>query len=452
MKKIIWTMAFLLSLTLFIAGCGTQEVSDSPDETSNPPVNQPNNEQNQSPPAEEPEPKEPIELFMFYPWPADWPEDVFEKMYAEPIQAEFPHITIQYLRGGNISEMITIGQSIDIIWASTGSSARFLLEPELQYDITELINKYDYDLSRFNETILDAGYKFANGELYGLPIYVPPSTMYYNKEIFDLFGVEYPTDDMTWDEIFDLNTRLTRTESDTNYVGIALSYGHMALLNQWSIPMISENTRSTFGTDDRWKPFMESFTRFYENYPDIDFNKLAEPHERRRFFEDRTAGMFFALTALEPEENMIDLDWDVASFPSFADRPGIGPQPYPNFFQVTSMSDYKDDAFQVIAFLASDEYQTRWSKAGSLLTTLDNNEIRETFGSENPFYEGKNVSAFWPKNYAPIERMTEYDNSGNGYFTTAMRKVVAGQTDVNTALREAAEVYDQYIIEKEAAK
>lgn len=451
MKKLVGLFVVISMLLAVAVACGVGDTSSSPnvnDKVENQPTvsSQPNE---QLPPSED---LEPIELYMYYPYPADWPEDIFQETYTEPIEAKFPHITIHFLPGGNIPEMLTLKQPIDILWASTGAAPRFLNENELEFDIMELINKYDYDLNRFEPMILEAGRKFANGGLYGLPIYVPPSTMYYNKAIFEQFGVDYPTDDMTWDDIYDINPRLTRTEDGISYVAIALSYGHMALLNQWSIPILDEETmRSNFDTEPRWKDWMESFVRFYGNY-NMDPGKMAEPHERRRFFQERTAAMFFALTALEPEESMIDLDWDLASFPSFTDRPGIGPQPYPNYFHITSMSEHKDAAFQVIAYLASDEFQMQWSRAGRMLTTLDNSEIRNSFGADNPFYQGKNVSAFLPKNYAPVGPVTEYNNQGNAYFTPAMKAVILGEKDVNTALREAAETYNQFIMEKEAAK
>lgn len=451
MKKLMWSL-IAICIVVLVSACAAEEAVTPAPSNNQGTTNAPNTSQNKEQKPQPEEKLEPIELFMYYPYPADWPEDVFRETYAEPIQEQFPHITIKYLPGGSIPEMLTIKQPIDILWASTGATPNFLNANELEFDISELINKYDYDLSRFDPHILEAGQKFANGGLYGLPIYVPPSTMYYNKALFDQFGVEYPTDDMTWDEVYDINQRLTRTEDGVSYVGIALSYGHMALLNQWSIPIVNEETmRSTFDTDERWKPWMETFVRFYDNY-DNNPSRMSEPHERRRFFQDRTAAMFFALTALEPEENMIDLDWDVASFPSFADRPGVGPQPYPNYFQITSMSEHKDAAFQVIAFLASDEYQMRWSRAGRMLTTLKDPAFREAFGADNPFYQGKNVKAFWPKSYAPVGPQTIYNNQGNGYFTPAMRSVILGEKDINTALREAAETYNQFIIEREAAR
>ena len=50
-----------------------------------------------------------------------------------------------------------------------------------------------------------------NGGIYGL---------FYNKEVFDLFGVPYPTDNMTWDDIIDLAKKTTGTRDGNQYVGL----------------------------------------------------------------------------------------------------------------------------------------------------------------------------------------------------------------------------------------
>ncbi|UUZ79748.1 hypothetical protein LJK88_32365 [Paenibacillus sp. P26] len=117
--------------------------------------------------------KEPVELVVYYPFPQDWSEEEFQKTFAEPIQHKYPYITIKYIVGGKMQDLITAGQKIDIVFASTGASVGNLLNVNLQYDITPQIKKLGYDLSRIDPAILDQGRKMAGGGLYGLPVYVP---------------------------------------------------------------------------------------------------------------------------------------------------------------------------------------------------------------------------------------------------------------------------------------
>lgn len=44
-------------------------------------------------------------------------------------------------------------------------------------------------------------YNSKNDQIYGIPVSVVTSCLYYNKDIFDDAGAEYPTDDWTWEDL-----------------------------------------------------------------------------------------------------------------------------------------------------------------------------------------------------------------------------------------------------------
>lgn len=399
--------------------------------------------------------KDPIELVVYYPFIQDWSVEDFTKTFAEPIQKKFPHITIKYLFGGNggqsVQALLTAGERIDILFTSIGATPGNLLDNNLQYDITDLIKKHNFDLGRLEPSMVDAARKLANGGIYGIPILVPPSAMYYNKDIFDKFGVPYPKDGMTWDDVYELSKKLTRTEGGVQYVALGTSYGHMSLMNQLSIPLVDTATlKATFDTDDRWKQWVENLVRFYK-IPghELKPNQMSEPNERNRFFKDRTVAMWLALTALHKIEEVGDMNYDLATYPVFKDKPGVGPQAYPTYFYVTTMSNHKDDAFEVIAYLASDEYQMQRSKEGKFLTVLNNKAVKEVFGQDNALYKGKNVKALQPEKYAPAGSVNKYNSMASGELNRVIKDINSGTKDINTALRDAAEVANKKIQEAE---
>lgn len=398
--------------------------------------------------------KDPVELIVYYPFPQDWSEEEFQKTFAEPIQAKYPYMSFKYIVGGKMQDLITAGQKLDIVFASTGASVANLLNVDLQYDITPLIKKHGYDLSRIDPAILDQGKQMANGALYGLPVYVPPSAIYYNKDLFDKFGVPYPQDGLTWDDLAEINKKMTRSFDGVQYFGIGASYNHQVLLNQMTIPLVDSKTKKvTFDTDPRWNTWVQNFVRFYKlpGNEQLKSNQLNEPNERNRFFKDRTVAMFMALTALHTEKEINDMNWDLAPFPSFKDNPGVGPQAYPAFFYVTSTSDHKDDAFDAIAYLTSDEYQTQRSKEGKFLSVLNNQSIRQMFGQENGLYKGKHVAALQPAKYAPAGAFHKYNTTVNGDLGAAIKDIIMTNKDINTALRETAEKSNKKIEEAETA-
>ncbi|WP_158606880.1 ABC transporter substrate-binding protein [Paenibacillus ginsengarvi] len=399
--------------------------------------------------------KDPAELTVYFPFPADWPEEDFMATFGQPIMKKFPHVTIKYITGGKVADLIAAGQSIDILFASIGATPPHLMDNKLEYDITPQIKKYNYNLTQLEPTMVDTIRELAGGKgMYGLPVYVPPSAMYYNKDIFDKFGVPYPKAGITWDEMYELTKSLTRSDGGTKYTGFASSYGHMAFMNQLSIPIVKTDTKkAALDTDDRWKTFVDNLTRFYKlpGYSHIPNNQISEPNERNRFFKDRTVGMFLALTALHNAKEIGDMNWDLAPFPVFKDKPDLGPQAYPTYFYVTSMSKHQDQAFEVIAYLTTEEFQAPQIKDGKFLTTLNNKALRATFGQNNPMYTGKNVKAFQPDKYAPAGSVNKYNGLYNAEFNTVVRDVIYNNKDTNTALREAAERINKKIDELETA-
>lgn len=54
-----------------------------------------------------------------------------------------------------------------------------------------------------------------DGSIYAIPKDYDGIGLFYNKAIFDEMGVDYPTDDMSWDELKDL---ATKTTNDTLWI------------------------------------------------------------------------------------------------------------------------------------------------------------------------------------------------------------------------------------------
>lgn len=397
---------------------------------------------------------EPAHLVVYFPYPADWNEEQFMESFGSPIMQKFPHVTLEYLAGGKILDLLAAGQRIDILFASSGATPQFLLDGNLQYDITQQIKKYNYDLNQLEPSMIDLATRLADGGIYGLPVYVPPSAIYYNKDIFDKFGADYPGEGITWDDLYELHKKVTRKEGDIQYLGLGASYSHFVLLNQLSLPLVhAETKQAAFDSNEQWKGFLENFTRFYRipGY-ELQTNQTSEPNERNRFFKDRIIAMFIALTALHQSTEINDMNWDLAPYPVFKDHPGVGPQAYPTYFYVTTMSDHKDQAFEVIAYLTSKEYQMQRSLEGRFLTTLTDKEIRGAFGQNNPMYQGKNVQFFWPVQYAPAGSVTRYNDTARVELQAALREMIINNKDVNTSLREAAERTNKKIQEMEDAR
>jgi multiple sugar transport system substrate-binding protein len=100
-------------------------------------------------------------------------------------------------------------------WGQSGGGTyvkKGLLRP-----IDDYVSAAKWDLSNVADATKNA-YKF-NGKLYGIPMYVLGTFIYYNKDVFDQAGVAYPPVDWddsgwTWDEMIARAQQITKDPDD----------------------------------------------------------------------------------------------------------------------------------------------------------------------------------------------------------------------------------------------
>lgn len=435
-KLLIFVMVLALVAACSAGGSGTQNNPDPTPETENQPEGN----------GEKEAAREPIEV-VFYSTSGDFDTDEFMAMFGNKINEQFPHVTPRYIQLGQdtgLDKLIMTGETIDIIYLSSGQTQN-LLKYDLQYDITELIEKFDYDLDRVEPTALEIQRMLANGGIYGLPVFNNTITLFYNRDIFDEFGVDYPKDGLTWDELYEL----ARSVSNEQYQGITLSMNHNMLTNQFSIPFTDDDDKVNYLTDDFRKLFT-AWTRFYQTPGnEVDSTTVRYGAQVDGFDKEKRIAMFLGLAALGNARFQDHLNWDVASFPVFSELPGIGPQPYPSYFYVTEISQHKEEAFEVIAYLTSDEFQKHLAQNG-LFPILDDREMMQHFGENIPFLQDKNINGFLPEEFAMPAEPSEFQAAATSPLTAAFNAVLLNEKDINTALRDASEQANKAIEEQKA--
>ncbi|MFK7691685.1 ABC transporter substrate-binding protein [Paenibacillus sp. HJGM_3] len=388
--------------------------------------------------------QEPVDLY-FYSTSGLLNEEDFMKMFGNKIKEKFPHVTpkfIVYGKDTTMDKLIATNQTIDILFDSLGST---LLKFELEYDISELIKKNNYDLDRLEPSSVELQRQIAKGGIYGLPVFTQAPTVFYNKDLFDKFGIPYPKDGMTWDEMFELSKKMSRTDEGRQYWGTILSFQHVALLNQYSVPFVDPKTNKSMLTTDKFKTVFETFTRFYSipgNQPDSQTVVYAKQLEM--FEKDKTVAMYLGMNLLGAARFKNNFNWDVFAYPEYKEMPGVGPQTYPTYFYVTKTSKAKDQAFQVISYLTSDEVQKHISHNG-MFPTLKSRDALNEYGKDIDYLKNRNIQGFLPKKFAPAAETNKYKETAYKHLNVAFTDVLLGKKDVNTALREAEEMTNRDI-------
>jgi multiple sugar transport system substrate-binding protein len=389
--------------------------------------------------------QEPVELVFYNASNSNATEEAFlQSNEGIRIAKKFPNVKINFLatgKGTKPQDVIASGQQIDVIICSVYTFPD-LIETGLNFDISNLIKQNKYDMNRFEPTAIEFEKQFGGDGVFGFPITSTPTALFYNKDIFDKFGVSYPKDGMTWDETYELAKKMTRTDGGVQYKGFVTRYPYMYNVNQLSLSYIDPKLNKVNVTSDKFRLFMNNFTRF-ETIPG---NEKATTD---MFIKDRTVAMMAYQFG-----KWGDLNWDAASLPSYKEAMGVGPQAYSTYWNISSTSKHKEQAFAVLADLTSDEFQLQISKLG-FLPVVTTPAVVKAFGQEadgsnnSKDLKGKHVQAFFYSKRANPSNVSNFDNLVAPKMNKAFSNVGAGKTDVVTALREVEEAAQK---EVDAAK
>lgn len=378
----------------------------------------------------------------------------FDSKYGNDLRKKFPNYIIKYIpdaKGTTFPELMAVKQRIDIVYNVLESALQPLIEYNLQYDMSDLAQKHGINLSSFEPSVMDTIRTASNGKLFMLPTENQVQVLFYNKGIFDKFGVPYPKDGMTWDEINEIAKKLTRKEGGKQYLGFAAASPSVAFrTNQFSEPYLDPKTgKSTFERES-WKKQIQILFLNPASNPGYTerVKELKRLPNRLDFTDTQDLAMYtshYGLPLAVPKE-LEKIDWDLVSLPTFKELPGVGSQSLPVSIGITSMAKNKDEAMEVIKYLTSKEYQLEISKKG-VMSSLKDETVQKAFAQESA-YKGKNWQAVYYNKMAPIALKSHYESKIESLYSEAVMDIVNGKTDLNTAMREAAEKADKAVAEE----
>lgn len=392
-------------------------------------------------------PKEPYTLLVYT---NGVKKEEFDSRYKVMLDRKFPHITIKYVqaaKGSLITDLLAQKEIPDLMRIDNPTLATDYLDLGLGQDLTPFISKYKYDLKRFEQVFLNEIKETGRtGELYGLP--VPPyfpMVLYYNKSLFDKFGVPYPKDGMSWDEIYDLAKKMTRTEGGTVYRGFSMNTVAALRDNQYSLPILDPKA-DRLAESEKWLSMFNNYLRFYQIPGNAILDTAAK--ETNSFTEGKVALSFNQYTPylnVPPEVN-----WDMVANPAMSGAPKKMSQRGPAYWAITKQSKHQDEAFQIMMEMLSDDLQMEDSKKG-FATTLVNKNVQNALGSGSPLLSSKNNKAIYyyePASYTPKRQSGSVDVPGGtqqNLMAQSFIEVASGTKDANTGLRELEEKLKQEI-------
>ncbi|MGZ9586579.1 ABC transporter substrate-binding protein [Paenibacillus marinisediminis] len=141
--------------------------------------------------------KEPIVISINYP-----SENLFYKMYGYDFENKYPHITVKVIEHDFTDT--TLDPDSDIIFFDRLQIYQQYIEDGKLLSLDQKIRESKYPISEMPQVITHSLRSNIDHAYYGLSPSFISYALFFNKDLFESFGVPMPTNQMTWEEIFEL--------------------------------------------------------------------------------------------------------------------------------------------------------------------------------------------------------------------------------------------------------
>lgn len=381
----------------------------------------------------------------------DWLEEMKPK-----VEEKFPNITLELVEmpaidSDEFEDEIYKGNIPDIL-PVLEQRRDFMIarEYELEEDFEEILEKKDFDLSVYDESIIQSlrNATPTNG-IVGLPIQSNYFAINYNKDIFDQFGVDYPDGEMTWSELMNLADEMTKEFNGTQYRGVTMNaYLAPFIFSQFEENIVDSETNEVNVTKSEAMQAIFTMLDEYASIPDnLPSGDFGTDFEAGNVAMDINWARTYNI-----EDGIQGMNFDFAPFPTWEENPGIGPEPNVTTGMIMSTSEHKEEAFDVLAYLTSEEARLSDIKNGSI-PVLANPEVKEQFmgDMENADEYRLDLLEELTISNGPPE-INLYENTLP--LREAMEEFVTEKrgTDVNQYLREVEQEIENYILDEENKK
>lgn len=110
----------------------------------------------------------------------------------------------------------------DVFWMHS-NTVQMYMDYDLLLDLTNYVANDDaINLDDYYQGIVDLYTRDSDGNVYALPKDHDTIALLYNSAIFDKYGVEYPTDNWTWEDMYEAAKQITE-KSEGSVYGMAVN-------------------------------------------------------------------------------------------------------------------------------------------------------------------------------------------------------------------------------------
>jgi multiple sugar transport system substrate-binding protein len=313
---------------------------------------------------------------VYQDWRTDWFPPMAQEMLAK-FHDEHPDINVYYVPDPvDVEESLLVdlqnGTGPDV-FAACCSFFPILAQEQQTLDLRPYVEKYlqqtlieDWDPAQYNSLFA------SDGRQYGLPKYHGALALYYNKDLFDQYGVDYPDDSWNQDDYLEAMKRLTHDRDGDGKIDL---WGSMIDVS-W----------------DRIQVHVNAWGGNFVDPNDPHISRLGETEAlaamewlRARMWDDNVMATFLDVQNMGTRQAFVakkvamteDGSWALKDILASADfRIGVAPMPAgparrvtlttTDGFGIYANTRYPQQAWELLQFLIGEEYGLAMARANFL--------------------------------------------------------------------------------------
>ncbi len=362
----------------------------------------------------------------------------FEKAYPN-IHVELMDIpSADYVTKLNV--MLNGGSDLDAFWIKEADGTKAFVDKGQLLDLTDRIAADGVDLSAYNG--MDKNFNF-DGKQYALPVRTDYYVMFYNKDVFDAAGVEYPSNDWTWDDFEATAAKLTSGEGTNKTYG-AFLHTWQACVENWGV-QDGKHTIMDYQTGyDFFKPYYEMAVRMQNDGTLQDYGELKTGNIHYSGpFPQGTVGMlpmgtWFMATMIEKvKTGESDVNWGVATLPHPEGVEAGYTVGSTTPMAVNAASKHQDAAWEFVKFVSGAGGAAAYANAGYIPAMSDEASLA-TLAAIDGMPEGI-AEALQTKSISPDRPITDKVSEINQMLGEEHSLIMLGEISVDDGLAEMAE-------------
>lgn len=375
-------------------------------------------------------------------------ETYFNQVYGSFFQAKYPNIQLEV---SSARELISAEQfdvmyeevKPDVLVLDSITYERYSEENKL-FNLSTTIQKNGFDIENIHESVTRYLKVKGAGELFGLSPSFSTFGLFFNKQLFNVYNIDFPIDRMNWEEIIYLAQQFT---ADENVSGLLLPKNNPFMMakiiaRSQNMSYLDATHKNVTVDSQEWNNIFEKVLLLYRDYKEpedtdgTDYSSRSDYLKKDPFISEMAA-MAFKHTSFigdlqfaSKSKELPSFGWDVVTGPVNPTSPDTDPYfAIGEIFSISSDSDNKEAAWEFVNYMHSKEFAQSKSNISNELSS------RTAYIKDN---EGHHIESFYMLKYN--ENNVDF-NRINYMFQSQFEKIANEQLfqaiDGNIELSEA---------------